>query len=123
YLIEAPEDLPLRYLVATIHFSLGHRDEARRQLSILLHHAPHYPDAHFLMGVMHQGEDDAVAARHAFDRYLALAPRGEHAAETKSHLVNLSLVTQEDTSREVHGFTTVPRHPAGSSVVTDEPRP
>jgi tetratricopeptide (TPR) repeat protein len=89
YLIEHPEELALRYLVATIHLSLGHDKEAHRQLVILTRRAPKYSDAHFLLGVIFERAERLVASRRAFEEYLTLAPEGKLASETRHHLQNL----------------------------------
>lgn len=117
YLIEHPEELALRYLVATIHLSLGHEADAHRHLVILTRRAPDYPDAHFLLGLMLERAERTAAARRSYEQYLVLAPTGELAAEARDHLLNLEFDSSAQ-SREELSQATAP--PSGSVLLVEE---
>lgn len=90
FLLEHPEQDALRYLVATIHLSLGQREEARLELQQILHRSPTFADALYLMGILHFTEEPTTA-RDYFHEYLSVAPRGTHAAEVRSRLVQIAI--------------------------------
>jgi tetratricopeptide (TPR) repeat protein len=85
FLLEHPEEEELRYLVATIHLSLGQSDAARMELQQLLQRSSVLADAFYLMGIIDL-TDDPSSARHHFQEYLRLSPGGSHAAEVRSRL-------------------------------------
>ncbi len=96
YLREHPEDQGLRYLVATLHLSLGQVEQTRIDLNHLLRVNPKYANAHYLLGVLETaGARNSRASEH-FRAYLELAPEGEHAAEVKSRLMDLAVRTDMD---------------------------
>jgi tetratricopeptide (TPR) repeat protein len=88
YLKRNPHDDAVRQLLATIYAVLGHADNARRELEIVLQHRPDSPSAHYELGVLLRDvlSDFADADRH-FREYLRLDPNGPHAAEVKSSLL------------------------------------
>jgi len=90
YLLQHPDDRALRYLVATIHLSLGQVDAARLNLEELLRTDPNNADAHYLLGIvdMEALPNDSVRD---FQTYLALAPQGARAFEVKSRLMELQV--------------------------------
>ncbi|HVW25511.1 MAG TPA: tetratricopeptide repeat protein [Polyangiaceae bacterium] len=90
YLRDHPEDDALRYIVAIVHMGLGKMDEARLDLTELLHHDGNNAEAHLLLGIL-DSRTDAAAARDHFRSYLDLAPHGEHAGEARSRLVELAV--------------------------------
>ena len=94
YLQRHPEDDELRYLVASLHDSLGQHGEARAQLERLLNHDPDHADALFLAGVLASPTAPDVARQH-FGRYLSLEPQGRHAAEVRGRLADLQMVPLE----------------------------
>lgn len=90
FLLEHPEQNALRYLVATIHLSLGQREEARLELQQILHRDPRFADALYLMGILHSSDEPATA-RDYFREYLSVDPKGRHASEVRSRLVQLAI--------------------------------
>ncbi len=93
YLQDNPEDDQLRYLVASLHLSLGQPEEARQALELLLRRRPESADAHYLFAVL-DAEKDPDNARDHLRTCLALEPHGRHAAEARSRLAEL-LIRQE----------------------------
>lgn len=88
YLREHPDDVHLRYLVATLHLGLRQYQEARLNLQHLLRVAPNNADAYYLLGILESDTDDAEAVRD-FRKYLELAPHGQHSKEVDSRLTDL----------------------------------
>jgi len=90
YLQEHPEAWSLRYLVASIYLGIGEVDEARASLERVIADAPDQPDAYFLLGVvLRDGVGDRPGAARRFERYLELAPEGQHVIEARAALVAL----------------------------------
>ncbi len=90
YLLQHPEDRTLRYLVATIHLSLGQIEEARLNLEQLLRTDMKDADAHYLLGILELKTTPGDAAEH-LHTYLLLAPEGVRAAEVKSRLIEIEV--------------------------------
>lgn len=90
YLRDHPEDDPLRYIVAIVHMGLGKMDEARLDLTELLHHDGSNADAHLLLGIL-DSRTDTASARDHFRSYLDLAPHGKHAGEARSRLAEIAV--------------------------------
>lgn len=90
YLAEHPEAWSLRYLVASIYLGIGNVDQARSSLERVILDAPDQPDAYFLLGVvLRDGVGDRPGAAQRFERYLELAPKGQHVSEARAALVAL----------------------------------
>ncbi len=106
-----PEDKALRYLVATVHLGLGHREDGLRHLNLLAEQDPNYPDTYFLRGAARWNEGDRGAATD-FEKYLSLAPEGRHAAEVRSHLSDIRLALREPQKLE---WAEVTHEPEGDS--------
>lgn len=98
YLQKDPEDAQLRYLVASIHLSLGQVEESRGALELLLSRSPENTDAQYLLGVV-ESEVRPVLAAQRFRTYLQSAPRGRHAAEVRSRLSELLIRAQHESER------------------------
>ena len=90
YLLQHPEDHTLRYLLATIHLSLGQVETARLNLKELLRADASNAGAHYLLGVLEMESSPAEAIDH-FQTYLSLAPRGNRVAEVKSRLLEMQV--------------------------------
>lgn len=90
YLLQHPEDHALRYLVATIHLSLGQVETARLNLKELLRADASNAGAHYLLGVLEMGSSPTESIEH-FRTYLSLAPRGNRAAEVQSRLLEMQV--------------------------------
>lgn len=90
YLLKHPDDDELRYLVASIHLSLGQVDAAGEQLDLLLGRSPKHADAHYLRAIMTSKLAPEQAREH-FRAYLELQPSGRHASEVRGRLAELQL--------------------------------
>lgn len=90
YLEEHPDAWSLRYLVGSIQMGIGNVDDARTSLERVVHDAPDQPDAYFLLGVLLRDDvGDRAGAAQRFERYIELAPRGQHASEARAALFAL----------------------------------
>lgn len=87
HLEQHPEDQRLRVLVATLQLSLGQTAAATAHVRALLSFYPVPPDAHFLLAEI--AEQRGQNIRPHLERYLALAPNGAHAAESRAQLLLL----------------------------------
>ncbi|HEY5961759.1 MAG TPA: tetratricopeptide repeat protein [Polyangiaceae bacterium] len=90
YLLEHPEDESLRYLVATIHLSLGQVEAARRELGLLLSQNDSHADAHYLLGII-ESSGDVTEARKHFLAALERSKDREQRTELQSRLAELNL--------------------------------
>jgi tetratricopeptide (TPR) repeat protein len=88
YLRNHPEDVGLRYLVASIDSGIGATERARLELERILREEPDYARAHYLLAMLEldAGSDEA---RTHLERYLELEPRGEHAEDVRSRIEEL----------------------------------
>lgn len=90
YLEEHPDAWSLRFLVASIQLGIGNVDEARTSLERVIRDAPDQPDAYFLLGVLLRDDvGDRAGAEKRFERYIELAPQGQHASEARAALFAL----------------------------------
>lgn len=90
YLRRHPSKQGARFLLATVHLSLGHNELARRELTRVLRDDPNQADAHFALATLlqEQGLDYAKADAH-FRAYLALEPEGSHSEEARGALLTV----------------------------------
>jgi tetratricopeptide (TPR) repeat protein len=93
YLRDHPDDFALRYLVANIELGLGETEAARMELERITREHPRHADAHYLLGVLAL-DSSPESARAYFQKYLELAPDGEHAGEARGRLAELSFRNQ-----------------------------
>jgi tetratricopeptide (TPR) repeat protein len=94
YLHDHPHELRLLQLVATLRYALGELSSAERLLARVLSSADAPAESHYVLAQVqlahaaHASGSDARqrvrAARRHLMRYLALAPRGSHAAEARA---------------------------------------
>ena len=105
YLRDHPNDQSLRYLVATLHLSLGQIEQTRIDLNHLLRVNPRNASAHYLLGVLESVGVTPDRANEYFRTYLELSPNGEHAAEVKSRLTDLSVRTELESVTSAHDVT------------------
>jgi tetratricopeptide (TPR) repeat protein len=90
YLEEHPDAWSLRYLVGSIQLGIGNVDDARVSLERVIRDAPDQPDAYFLLGVLLRDDvGDRTGAAERFERYIQLAPQGQHAGEARAALFAL----------------------------------
>ena len=87
YLKRHPDDIGLRFLVATLELALGHPALSHSQLERTVQRDPKYAPAHYLLGVLRRDVfSDLSGAQAAFASYLELEPHGEHAVEARGWL-------------------------------------
>jgi tetratricopeptide (TPR) repeat protein len=82
FLRRHPRAWRVAQLTGALYLALGRPARARTELTRLLTLQPDASEAHYLLGVIEDsifGRSDHAAR--AFERYLALAPRGQHADE------------------------------------------
>jgi predicted Zn-dependent protease len=125
YLLQHSEDHALRYLVATIHLSLGQIDAARLNLEELLRVDTSNADAHYLLGTMELSSSPSDSAEH-LRTYLRLAPKGGRAAEVKSRLIELQVraaqsAPNSEKASEVNMSLSDDSEPNGVDWVTAQP--
>ncbi len=106
FLDRHPRDWHLRFVVATLYQSLENYSMAKREFERVTLDAPEFANAHFSLAMLqrdHLKNNDAARAH--FDRYLALAPRGEHAEEA---LMALDEMKEGDTPQAALSQTSAP---------------
>jgi tetratricopeptide (TPR) repeat protein len=90
YLEDHPDAWSLRYLVASIQLGIGNVDDARVSLERVITDAPDQPDAYYLLGLLLRDRvGDRNGATRRFERYIELAPEGQHAGEVRAALLAL----------------------------------
>ncbi|HEY5960354.1 MAG TPA: tetratricopeptide repeat protein, partial [Polyangiaceae bacterium] len=95
YLRRHPTQHNARFLLASLHLSLGQAEVAKRELMIVLRALPQHADAHYALATLLRDHSANYAGADAhFREYLALRPDGSHAEEARGSL----LVTVPDTS-------------------------
>jgi tetratricopeptide (TPR) repeat protein len=83
-----PDDVDLRYLVATLQRAVGNDEAAEETLEQAIAQRPGDADLHFaLASVLHDGKRSPKKADDHFREYLRLAPRGRHVAEARGSLL------------------------------------
>ena len=97
YVQTHPGDWQLRQVVASLYFAMGEPRLARQQLLDVIAIRPSLAQSHYLLGVILRDDyHDMVAARASFERYLASAPGGRHAAEVRAWLARRPIANTED---------------------------
>jgi len=81
-----PEDWRLRFMVATLYYSLGDTVRAQEELARVLREESSYAPAHYVLGEVLVAVGDAASSKASFERYLELAPKGARAAEARARL-------------------------------------
>jgi tetratricopeptide (TPR) repeat protein len=88
YLRKHPEDVSLRFVVASLHGALSETDEAKHALEQVLRMAPQHPEAHYAMAVlMRDQRKDLLQADVHFREYLTIDANGPHAEEARGSLL------------------------------------
>jgi tetratricopeptide (TPR) repeat protein len=83
-----PDDVALRFLVASLHGAMGDAKTARALLEDVLKSAPENPEAHYALAVLLRDEEaDLTSADQHFREYLKLMPAGPHADEARGALL------------------------------------
>lgn len=84
-----PQNARLRFLTGTLYTSLGDVPRARERLEVAAKELPANADVQFAVGVFFRDDAaDPVMADVYFRQYVALAPRGAHAEEARSSLMD-----------------------------------
>lgn len=88
YLRRHPAKHDARFLLATLHLSLGNIELARRELTRVVRDNPKQADAHFALATLLRDQriDYAEADSH-FRTYLELKPRGAHSEQARGSLL------------------------------------
>jgi len=95
YVERHPEDWIFHHVVATIEFAKGDAPAARSEVEYVLAEHPEHAESHFLRGIILRDEyADMRGARRALERYLTLAPDGEHASEVRAWVRRSTLMAQ-----------------------------
>lgn len=88
YLRRHPSQQNARFLLASLHLSLGQSDVAIRELEIVLKTNPQHAEAHFALATLLRDSAASYAAADThFREYLALRPDGIHAEEARGSLI------------------------------------
>jgi tetratricopeptide (TPR) repeat protein len=88
YLTKRPEDVRLRFVIASLYATIGETVIAKEQLEKVIEADPHNAEVHFAMGMLAlEADGDMVTADGHFREYLRLEPQGDHAAQARSHLL------------------------------------
>jgi hypothetical protein len=82
----APEALTL---LAEAEFTRGHTGVALKLATEATNAAPSYADAYVIIGGVYQDKGKAAEARAAYEQYLALQPKGKHAADLRAILAGM----------------------------------
>lgn len=84
YLERHTDDWALRLLVASVQMGLNQSGAARGNLQTVLDQRPDEPEAHYLMAVLLRDRFlEAEGSNEHFNRYIALAPAGDHVGEAR----------------------------------------
>ncbi|EYF06572.1 hypothetical protein [Chondromyces apiculatus] len=87
---KSPQDHRLRFVVASLHASVGDTVAALEHLEQVAQLRPDYAEVHYAMAVLYRDElQDLGRADELFRKYLELEPRGEHADEARGSLLKL----------------------------------
>lgn len=85
-----PEDVKLRFVVASFYATIGDTAAAQAELERVVHDKPDLAPAHFALAVLLRDEQgDLVKADAHFREYLRLDPRGPHVDEARGSLLKL----------------------------------
>ena len=83
-----PHNVPLRFLLGSLHHAVGNVPAAREQLEQVLANDPEHAQAHFALAVIaRDDEGDLLRADRHFREYLRLRPDGPHAEEARNSLL------------------------------------
>ncbi|AKT36517.1 tetratricopeptide repeat protein [Chondromyces crocatus] len=90
HLTKTPQDHHLRFVVASLHASVGDTVAALEHLEQITRSRPDYAEVRYAMGVLFRDElQDPGRADEQFREYLRLDPRGPHAEEARGGLLKV----------------------------------
>jgi tetratricopeptide (TPR) repeat protein len=88
YLQKNPDDVHLRFVVASLEAAVGEEKKALSDLRTLTTVRPDQADAHFaLASLVRETRGDPEEADRHFREYLRLSPGGQHASEARASLL------------------------------------
>jgi len=88
-LAKDPGNADVRVDMAIAYHNLGQDQRAREEIERVTRDHPDHKNAWLNLGVVTASLGDRAAAIRAWERYLALDPNGEHAAEIRAHIEEL----------------------------------
>ncbi|MCC6555570.1 MAG: hypothetical protein IT372_21625 [Polyangiaceae bacterium] len=95
HLTARPSDYRLRFLVASLHASIGETSTALEHLAQVARSKPDYAEVQYAMAVLlRDAEHDLVSADAHFREYLRLDPQGRHAEEARGSLLRTTPVEE-----------------------------
>lgn len=90
HLTKHPDDSRLRFVVASLHASVGDFPAALAHLERVAKTRPDYAEVHYAIAVLLRDDiGDAARADTHFREYLRLEPEGAHAAEARGSLLRV----------------------------------
>lgn len=83
-----PSDRSARFLLASVQFSLGHTELARKGFALVVAADPDQASAQYALAVLLRDDvGDLTEADRHFREYLRVSPQGEHAEEARGSLL------------------------------------
>jgi TolA-binding protein len=83
-----PSDRAARFLLASVQYSLGHTEPARKGFALVVAADPDQASAQYALAVLLRDEvGDLTEADRHFREYLRVSPQGEHAEEARGSLL------------------------------------
>lgn len=83
-----PYNVPLRFLLGSLHHAVGNAPAAREHLQRVIAQQPDHAEAHYALGLIaRDDEGDLVGADRHFREYLRLRPDGPHAEQARNSLL------------------------------------
>ena len=73
-------------MLAEAEYTRGHTGVALRLATEATNAAPNFADAYVIIGGVYQDKGKSAEARAAYEQYLALQPKGKHAADLRAIL-------------------------------------
>ena len=104
-----PEDFRLRFLVASLHASIGETETALAHLQRVATLKPGYAEVQYAIAVLlRDAEHDVIRADKHFRQYLRLEPEGRHAAEARDSLLKTAAQTPKGAPTNAGGAAPKP---------------
>ena len=90
YLRAHPDDTSTRFIVATLFMAVEEYPAAKDYLRLILVKEPDNAEAHFALAVTYRdGDNEPVRADKEFREYLRISPKGKHAREASTGLLQV----------------------------------